>query len=179
MDGINEIRQQWQGLLDEGGLPSAALGFDRVRQALLLGQRENLAPTMMAIHWDSASGDVPPAVVQRLVAERTAAVLRTYDTVFLIGEYVAVLLPDAKDDSARAAASRLMWRLMQPYEWNGTEFTVRPSGGVSVAGLGDDCPGVVDLWQNATAALERARARGGGFAASRTVASEALVHALG
>lgn len=178
MHTIDTLRERWREQLDEAGLPGPALGFDRVRQALLLCQREVLAPTMMAIHWTDVSVDIEPSVVQLLVAQRIDESVRTYDTVFLLGDYVAVLLPDAREESARIVASRLMQQLRKPYQHGLGEVTLVPCGGVSVASPGDDCPGVMELWSDAVLAMEHARTNGGDFAAGPSDSSQELLQSM-
>lgn len=180
MRELSRMHDQWRELHDEtSGLPATALVYDRLHQALLLARREPLAVTLMMLSWPELESADATTELDALAAARIAASVRGSDTVGWVCERrLAVMLPNANDEDVPFVASRLMVRLIAPFDVRGEQVVLRSCAGVAVAGTGQFVPDAQELMRQADLALAEARRRGGGFAAYETPESQALVHSI-
>ncbi len=99
--------------------------------------------------------------VLRQVGERLAGAVGQADTLARIGgdEFVVVSERVSGPAAAEALARRLITALVEPFEWEGKQFSLGASVGVALAGNGDTAP--LQLLTRADIALYQAKARGG------------------
>jgi Diguanylate cyclase, GGDEF domain len=180
MSDITYARDAWLGLVDDAGMPSAVLVYDRLRQSLTLARREPIAVTLMLLSWDvMVDTRSESAAVDMAVAERVRSAVRSSDTVgWLAPGELAVMLPNANDGDVPFVASRLMVRLIDAVEVGGESVLVRPYAGVTVAANSGRMPEVEEFHAQAAQALVDARQRGGGFAAFESAASRKLMDSI-
>jgi GGDEF domain-containing protein len=178
------IRNAWLRLYDPvSGLPLPEVVYDRLRQSLLLAQREPLAVTLMLISWDIVHA--PPNVhidgqlLEREIGVRIATCLRASDTIgkFSDGE-LGILLPNANDATVPYVASRVMVRMTQLFDVADGQVGVRPYAGFTVAPWGEHSIEPEHLVDQARSAIAAARVRGGGFAAWESPEAQLLLNAL-
>jgi diguanylate cyclase (GGDEF)-like protein len=121
------------------GLPNRRLLADRVEVALAMAKRDGTQFALLFLNLDRFShinetlGRVLGDRVLLDVSQRVKSCMRQIDTVARLGgdEFV-VLVNQADDDGAQAAALRVMETLKQPFSQGGMSFTVTASMGISL-----------------------------------------------
>jgi GGDEF domain-containing protein len=180
MSELERITSLWTQLHDPvSGLPSSALFYDRVRQAMLIARREGLTPVLMLMSIDVLEGEggreLDPGRRHELtneVADRLITGIRSSDSAGRVGQGTfGVLLPHSMDEGVALVAGRLMVSMLRPLGIPHSMVLVRTSVGVAVAGES----GPIDeasLFAQAGEALSIAESKGGGFEAYASAESQ-------
>ena len=157
------------------GLTNRLLFYDRVSQALVRGQRNDLTAAIMVLDIDKfqrindALGIVVGDQLLRKVADRLMEILRNTDTVSLLGDHSAglalsrtgadefgILLTDLADsDMVTWIVKRILDNMAQPLEIDGHELFLTCSVGISLYPHDGDRADV--LMQNANVARYSAK----------------------
>ena len=121
-------------------LPNRALFHDRLQQAMLRSQREDIGLALLLIDLDGfkaindAFGHHAGDLVLREVARRLRSALRASDTVARLGgDEFAVLLPATDVNRAELAARKVLHDLEHPFEADGRPLMVSASIGIAGA----------------------------------------------
>jgi len=150
-------------------LPNRTLLNDRLRQAILAGQREErlLALLIMDLNRfkeinDTLGHHIGDLVLQE-VAKRMRSVLRESDTVARLGgDEFAVLLPGSDAANAAVAAGKILKGLEAPFALEGRTLDIGASIGIALfPSHGEDS---VTLMQRADVAMYAAKRSGRGYA---------------
>ena len=148
------------------GLPNRALLFDRLQHSFLEAVRHRQALALLFVdldnfksvndRWGHATGD--QLLVE--VAKRLLSVVRAEDTVArLAGDEFTVLVKDPVSlDAAVEVAHRVLEKISEPYQVNGTELNITASIGVSMNYPKGDQP--EDLLREADRAMYQAKSSG-------------------
>ena len=123
------------GLTD---LPNRTLLYDRLRQAILSGKRNQQPLALLVMDLDrfkeinDTFGHHGGDEVLRQVAVRLRSELRESDTIARLGgDEFAIILPDVPDEAAAGiTAGRLLQALLQPLVIDGEQLEVRASVGI-------------------------------------------------
>ncbi len=128
------------------GLPTRALLYDRIDQALALARRNQGCLALLLLDYDRFAllnqrlGHETGDAVLQATAKRLRSVLREADTAARIGgNRFAVVLPEANETIAQAVADKLRAHLSRPYRTVQGDPTLELSLGQAVYPLdGDD-----------------------------------------
>jgi diguanylate cyclase (GGDEF)-like protein len=120
-------------------LPNRKLFYDRLKQAILTGHRENKSFALFMLDVDSFKeindtlGHYTGDVVLKEIGKRLMGVLRESDTVARIGgDEFAILLPGAGLNYSKQVASRLQNAMQEPCVIDNTKLFVRISIGIAL-----------------------------------------------
>ncbi len=149
------------------GLPNRALFADRVEHALALVERSGRTVAALFLDLDDfktvndSHGHETGDRLLAVAGERLRACLRPADTCARLGgDEFAILLEDVPDPSVAArTAERILARIAEPFEVEGTKLFVHASVGIALGRAGEAAAG--DLLRNADIAMYRAKAAGG------------------
>ena len=148
------------------GLPNRNLLTDRIRQALLISQRNRQQVAVFVLDLDNFKlindtlGHDGGDLLLTMVAERVTACVRAGDTVARLGgdELVLIVSDHNLADTAPSIAVKITESVAQPLRVNGQEVVVTVSIGISISPKdGDD---VQTLIKNAEVAMYRAKEQG-------------------
>lgn len=150
-------------------LPNRTLLSDRVRQSILLAQRDHQSMALLVMDLDrfkdinDTLGHQYGDQVLQEVAKRMRAVLRESDTIARLGgDEFAVLLPRTTSDQAQHIASKLLDAIEEPFVLGEQVLHIGISIGISLYPQhGDD---EVTLMQRGDVAMYVAKRQHGGFA---------------
>lgn len=150
-------------------LPNRTLLSDRVRQNILLAQRDHQPLALLVMDLDrfkdindTLGHQIGDRVLQE-VAKRVRGVLRESDTIARLGgDEFAVLLPRTISDQAQRIAEKLLASIEEPFVLGEQVLHIGVSVGISLFPQhGDD---EVTLMQRADVAMYVAKRQHGGFA---------------
>lgn len=148
------------------GLPNRQLLKDRLEQQLVQARRDEQHGAMLFLDLDrfkeinDVFGHSIGDAVLRQAAERITSIVRDTDTVARLGgdEFVIVMPHLAGDNTLRMTAERLLTKLAEPFQVNGTNHFLSASVGIVV--FPEDGDSVETLLKNADAAMYRAKDAG-------------------
>jgi diguanylate cyclase (GGDEF)-like protein len=150
------------------GLPNRAMLLDRLRKALLLASRENEKLSLFFLDLDSfkdvndTQGHDFGDKLLREVATRLHTCLQESDTLARLGgdEFVVVMTAVDNQDSAAAAAQRMLALFAQPFEIDGRQ--IYSSTSIGIAFYPDDSKDASSLFKCADTAMYHAKNDGRG-----------------
>jgi diguanylate cyclase (GGDEF)-like protein len=148
------------------GLPNRVLFTDRLKQAIVMAERDKRETGLLFIdldHFKNVNDSIGHAYGDRLLkitADRIQHCLRSSDTVARIGgdEFVVILpLVSAAEDVSKVAG-KILETLNKPVRFE--EHDIYSSASIGIAVFPDDGTSVDDLLKNADIALYQAKERG-------------------
>jgi diguanylate cyclase (GGDEF)-like protein/PAS domain S-box-containing protein len=156
-----------QALFDRlTGLPNRTLFIDRVGHALTRNERESCQVAVLFLDIDDfqsvndTMGHPAGDVLLQRVAERLGSATRPGDTVARLGgdEFAVLLEVGTMPQTAEHVATRIVDLLGQPFDVEGTEYTLGVSIGIAVRTAGDQR--AADLMRDADLAMYVAKREG-------------------
>jgi diguanylate cyclase len=147
------------------GLPNRSLLYDRVKQLLATGERDQSAVTLMFLdldHFKRVNDSLGHSVGDELlcaVAARLSATVRRVDTLARLGGDDFVLaMPGIQAAGAAEVARRLLEACSVPFVVGGHDLNVSPSIGISI--YPQDGKDIETLLKNADVAMYKAKEQG-------------------
>ncbi|MEC9345342.1 MAG: bifunctional diguanylate cyclase/phosphodiesterase [Pseudomonadota bacterium] len=138
---LAESQRAFNALHDQlTGLPNRSLFFDRLHQALALGERQRTPVAVITCNlngFNRINGEMGHQVGDRLlqqVAERLQKVLRRSDTLARLGddEYAMILPTGANEEGARRTAEKLIESLDMPFDILDHSFAIGIRVGIAI-----------------------------------------------
>ncbi|HLJ05845.1 MAG TPA: EAL domain-containing protein, partial [Acetobacteraceae bacterium] len=150
------------------GLPNRAHFNDVMTRQLALSKRDGIPLAVFCIdldrfkHVNDTLGHAAGDLLLKQVADRITAIIREGDTLARIGgdEFVLLQTGAAQPEGSAQLAQRVIDRLTEPFDLNGSSATVGASIGVALAP--QDADKADELVSYADIALYRAKANGRG-----------------
>ncbi len=172
MEDISERKEYEKQLIQQAnfdaltGLPNRVLGYDRLQQAIRMGQRQNKKTVVMYLDLDRFK-QVNDTLGHRIgdlmlieVANRLTHCLRPYDVVArLSGDEFLVVLSGVDDPvTVESVAEKILQVLNEPFTLEGRDLHVGASIGVSV--IPDDGEDPEEVIRHADTAMYQAKQAG-------------------
>jgi diguanylate cyclase (GGDEF)-like protein len=150
------------------GLPNRTLLYDRLRQAILIGRRENKPLSLFIMNFDhfeevnDTLGRHHGDLLLKEIGMRLWVTLRESDTIArLAGDEFAVLLPSVNLEGATQSAQKVLMMMEKPFALEGMNLRVGASIGVAIFPTHGANP--ENLIQQANKAMYAAKQIGNGY----------------
>jgi len=149
-------------------LPNRTLLYDRLRQAILIGRRENKPLSLLIMNLDhfkevnDTLGDHHGDLLLKEIGMRLWVTLRESDTIARLGgDEFAVLLPSVNLEGATQSAQKVLTMMNKPFALDGMNLRVGASIGVAIFPTHGANP--ESLFRRANAAMYTAKRMGNGY----------------